>query len=45
MIGNRIKLAREIAGFTQTELADKIGTTQSGVASMEANLYGPYGII
>jgi len=41
MIGNRIKLAREIAGFTQTELADKIGTTQSGVASMEANLYRP----
>ena len=41
MIGNRIKLAREIAGFTQTELAEKIGTTQSGVASMEANLYRP----
>ena len=41
MIGNRIKLAREVAGFTQTELAEKIGTTQSGIASMEANLYRP----
>jgi Zn-dependent peptidase ImmA (M78 family) len=34
-------LAREIAGLTQTELAEKIGTTQSGIASMEANLYRP----
>ena len=41
MIGSRIKLAREIAGLTQTELAEKIGTTQSGIASMEANLYRP----
>jgi Zn-dependent peptidase ImmA (M78 family)/DNA-binding XRE family transcriptional regulator len=41
MIGDRIKLAREIAGFTQAELAEQIGTTQSGVASMEANLYRP----
>lgn len=41
MIGSRIKLAREIAGLTQTELADRIGTTQSGIASMEANLYRP----
>jgi Zn-dependent peptidase ImmA (M78 family)/DNA-binding XRE family transcriptional regulator len=41
MIGNRIKLAREIAGLTQTELAERIGTTQSGIASMEANLYRP----
>jgi Zn-dependent peptidase ImmA (M78 family)/DNA-binding XRE family transcriptional regulator len=41
MIGNRIKLAREIAGLTQKELADRIGTTQSGIASMEANLYRP----
>jgi Zn-dependent peptidase ImmA (M78 family)/DNA-binding XRE family transcriptional regulator len=41
MIGSRIKLAREIAGLTQTELAEQIGTTQSGIASMEANLYRP----
>jgi Zn-dependent peptidase ImmA (M78 family)/DNA-binding XRE family transcriptional regulator len=41
MIGSRIKLAREIAGLTQTELAERIGTTQSGIASMEANLYRP----
>jgi Zn-dependent peptidase ImmA (M78 family)/DNA-binding XRE family transcriptional regulator len=41
MIGSRIKLAREIAGLTQTELGELIGTTQSGIASMEANLYRP----
>ena len=41
MIGSRIKLAREIAGLTQTELAERIGTTQSGITSMEANLYRP----
>ncbi len=41
MIGSRIKLAREIAGLTQTELAERIGTTQSGIASMEASLYRP----
>jgi len=34
-------LAREIAGLTQTELGELIGTTQSGIASMEANLYRP----
>ncbi len=41
MIGSRIKLARETVGLTQTELAERIGTTQSGVASMEANVYRP----
>jgi Zn-dependent peptidase ImmA (M78 family)/transcriptional regulator with XRE-family HTH domain len=41
MMGSRIRLAREIAGLTQAELASRIGTTQSGVASMEANLYRP----
>jgi Zn-dependent peptidase ImmA (M78 family)/DNA-binding XRE family transcriptional regulator len=41
MIGSRIKLAREIAGLTQAELGELIGTTQSGIASMEANLYRP----
>lgn len=41
MIGSRIRLAREIAGLTQAELASRVGTTQSGIASMEANLYGP----
>jgi Zn-dependent peptidase ImmA (M78 family)/transcriptional regulator with XRE-family HTH domain len=41
MIGPRIKLAREVCGITQAELADIIGTTQSGVASMEAGVYRP----
>lgn len=41
MLGGRIKLARETVGLTQAELAELIGTTQSGVASMEAGLYRP----
>jgi Zn-dependent peptidase ImmA (M78 family)/DNA-binding XRE family transcriptional regulator len=41
MIGPRIKLAREVCGITQAELADMIGTTQSGVASMEGGIYRP----
>lgn len=41
MIGSRIRLAREVLGLTQAQLADEIQTTQSGVASMEANLYRP----
>ncbi len=41
MIGPRIKLAREVAGITQEELAEFIETTQSGVASMEGGLYRP----
>ena len=41
MIGARIKLAREVCGMTQADLATTIGTTQSGVASMEAGLYRP----
>jgi Zn-dependent peptidase ImmA (M78 family)/DNA-binding XRE family transcriptional regulator len=41
MIGYRIKLAREVCGITQFELAEILGSTQSGVASMEAGLYRP----
>ena len=41
MIGNRVRLAREVLGLTQAQLAEKINTTQSGVASIEANLYRP----
>lgn len=41
MIGDRIRLAREIVGITQFELAEALGTTQSGVASMEAGIYRP----
>jgi Zn-dependent peptidase ImmA (M78 family)/DNA-binding XRE family transcriptional regulator len=41
MIGYRIKLAREVCGITQFDLAEIIGSTQSGVASMEAGIYRP----
>jgi Zn-dependent peptidase ImmA (M78 family)/DNA-binding XRE family transcriptional regulator len=41
MIGARIKLAREVCRITQEELAAEIGTTQSGIASIESGLYRP----
>jgi Zn-dependent peptidase ImmA (M78 family)/transcriptional regulator with XRE-family HTH domain len=41
MIGTRVKLARELCGITQSELAESIGTTQSAVASIESGLYRP----
>src|SRR5438876_844308 len=41
MIGHRIRLAREVCGITQEELAEMIGTTQTGVASIEAGVYRP----
>jgi Zn-dependent peptidase ImmA (M78 family)/DNA-binding XRE family transcriptional regulator len=41
MIGQRIKLARDVLGMTQAELAEVLGTTQSGIASMEAGIYRP----
>ena len=41
MIGTRVKLVREILDKTQAELGEILGTTQSGVASMEAGIYRP----
>ena len=41
MIGSRIKLARDVRGITQAELAGAVGTTQSGIASMESGMYAP----
>ena len=41
MIGSRIKLVRDVRDITQAELAEAIGTTQSGIASMESGLYVP----
>ena len=43
MIGSRVKLVRDILGKTQEELADMIGTTQSGVHAIEAGIYRPSG--
>ncbi|MCL5883776.1 MAG: XRE family transcriptional regulator [Deltaproteobacteria bacterium] len=39
--GDRIRQAREIRGFTQKELADKIGITQAAIAQFEGNLAAP----
>jgi Zn-dependent peptidase ImmA (M78 family)/transcriptional regulator with XRE-family HTH domain len=41
MIGTRIKIVREILNKTQAEFGEILGTTQSGVASMEAGVYRP----
>jgi len=41
VIGSRLKLVREVCNLTQIELGEMIGTTQSGVASMEAGIYRP----
>src|SRR5687767_12383284 len=41
MIGSRVRIVREVCGLTQEELAAAIGTTQSGVASIESGIYVP----
>lgn len=39
--GERIKLARKVAGISQEELAQKIGTRQSQVTRWETNKATP----
>lgn len=41
IIGDRIKQAREICGFTQKQFADNIGVNQSAIAQMEAGRISP----
>jgi Zn-dependent peptidase ImmA (M78 family)/DNA-binding XRE family transcriptional regulator len=41
MNGDRLKRAREIKGWTQTELAEAVGVTQAAVARIEQNLLTP----
>ena len=37
-IGKRIREAREMRGFTQKDLADKLGVTSSAIANYENNV-------
>lgn len=39
--GDRIKQAREIAGLTQTELAEKLGVSQPAIAQLEQSAPSP----
>ena len=41
MSGERLRQARELAGLTQSQLADNVGTVQSAVAQIEAGLFIP----
>lgn len=40
-VGNRVKLARIEAGFTQQQLADEIGVTRQTIGLIEAERYNP----
>lgn len=40
-LGERIKLARQVAGISQEELAEKIGTKQTQVWRWESNRAEP----
>jgi putative transcriptional regulator len=40
-IGNRLKIARTAAGFTQEELADLAGVTRQTIGLIEAGKYNP----
>jgi len=39
--GDRVKQARELRGFTQTELAERIGVNQSAIAQIENEGFNP----
>lgn len=41
IFGERVKQARELIGFTQTELANRLGITQSSVAQIESGRLSP----
>lgn len=40
-LGQRIREAREAAGLTQTELADKIGSEQTRISEIERGQHVP----
>lgn len=39
--GKRLKLARIAAGYTQNDVAEKLGVYQSNVSNWEKNVYRP----
>ncbi|HEX7125671.1 MAG TPA: XRE family transcriptional regulator [Thermodesulfobacteriota bacterium] len=39
--GNRVRLARELRGLTQTELGRRVGLAQPSIAQVEAGLFEP----
>lgn len=41
MNGDRLKRAREIKGWTQSEMADAVGVSQAAIARIEQNLFEP----
>jgi putative transcriptional regulator len=38
---NRVRALRESAGFTQIELAEKVGATRQTIIAIEAEKYAP----
>jgi transcriptional regulator with XRE-family HTH domain len=42
--GNRVRLARELAGLTQVQMAEQIGYTQPFISSIENGRYGDGGL-
>jgi putative transcriptional regulator len=40
-IGNNLKVARVAVGFTQEELADRVGVTRQTIGLIEAGKYNP----
>jgi len=40
-IGNALKLARTRSGFTQRELAERVGVTRQTIGLIEADRYNP----
>lgn len=39
--GNRLKVLREQAGYTQADLAEKVGVTRQTIISIERGKYSP----